>query len=227
MKIAVVGTQCVGKSTYIKDFLKKWPMYTTPEKSYRDVVREKNLPHSSNSNEETQTLILNFLVDQAIEYSKNDNVILDRCVLDVLAYSSWLNMKGKISDDFLDAQRIIIRETLKLYDVLFFLPITKVSPVELTDNGFRNTDPIYREEIDFIFKAFQESYHKGDGRVFPKDDTPAIIEIYGNPEERIAMTSFYVMEDGKGYGEDQSLLNEILPASEQTLRDIQKDMGHL
>jgi predicted ATPase len=227
MKIAVIGTQCVGKSTYIKDFLKKWTMYTTPEKSYRDVVKEKNLPHSSNSNEETQNLILNFLVDQAIEYSKSDNVILDRCVLDVLAYSSWLNMKGKISDEFLDQQRIIIRETLKLYDVLFFLPMTKVSPVDLTDNGFRNTDPIYREEIDFIFKAFQESYHKGDGRVFPKDDTPAIIEIFGSPEERIKMTEFYVMEDGKGYGEDQSLLNEILPASEQTLRDIQKDMGHL
>jgi hypothetical protein len=227
MKIAVIGTQCVGKSTYIKDFLKKWTMYTTPEKSYRDAVKEKNLPHSSNSNEETQNLILNFLVDQAIEYSKSDNVILDRCVLDVLAYSSWLNMKGKISDEFLDQQRIIIRETLKLYDVLFFLPMTKVSPVDLTDNGFRNTDPIYREEIDFIFKAFQESYHKGDGRVFPKDDTPAIIEIFGSPEERIKMTEFYVMEDGKGYGEDQSLLNEILPATEQTLRDIQKDMGHL
>jgi hypothetical protein len=136
-------------------------------------------------------------------------------------------MKGKISDEFLDQQRIIIRETLKLYDVLFFLPMTKVSPVDLTDNGFRSTDPIYREEIDFIFKAFQESYHKGDGRVFPKDDTPAIIEIFGSPEERIKMTEFYVMEDGKGYGEDQSLLNEILPASEQTLRDIQKDMGHL
>jgi predicted ATPase len=227
MKIAVVGTQCVGKSTYIKDFLKKWPMYKTPEKSYRDIIKEKNLPHSSKSNEETQNLILNFLVDQAIEFSKKDNVILDRCVIDVLAYSSWLNLNDKLSDKVLDQQRIIVRETLKLYDILFFLPITKVSPVELKDNGFRDVDPIYREEIDTVFKAFQESYHRGDGRVFPKDDTPAFIEIYGNPEERIAITEFYIMEDGKGYGENQSLLNEILPASEQTLKDIQKDMGHL
>lgn len=227
MKIAIIGTQCVGKSTFIKDFLKKWPMYTTPKKSYRDLIKEKNLLHSSNSTVETQNLILNFLTDQVIEYSKKDNVILDRSVLDVLAYSSWLNLKGKMSDEILDQQRIIIRETLKLYDILLFLPLTKFSPIELEDDGFRNTDPVYREEIDVIFKAFQESYHKGDGRIFPKDDTPPIIEIYGNPEERIAMTSFYIMEDGKAYGEEQSLLNEILPATEQTLKDIQKDMGHL
>ena len=132
-----------------------------------------------------------------------------------------------MSDKLLDQQRILVRESLRLYDILFFLPITKVSPVDIKDDGFRDVDPIFREEIDFIFKAFQETYHKGDGRIFPKDDSPAVIEIYGNPEERIAMTKFYITEDGKGYGEDQSLLNEILPASEQTLKDIQKDMGHL
>jgi predicted ATPase len=227
MKIAVIGTQCVGKSTYIKDFLKKWPMYKTPEKSYRDILKEKNLPHSSNGTADTQVVILDFLIDQVTQYSKEDNVIFDRSVLDCLAYSSWLNLKGKLSDELLDQQRILVRESLRLYDVLFFLPITKVSPVDVKDDGFRDVDPIFREEIDFIFKAFQETYHKGDGRIFPKDDSPAVIEIFGNPEERIAMTGFYIMEDGKGYGEDQSLLNEILPASEQTLKDIQKDMGHL
>ena len=41
------------------------------------------------------------------------------------------------------------------------------------------------------------------------------------------MTQLYITEDGKGFGDEQSLLNEILPATEQTLRDIQKDMGHL
>ena len=227
MKIAIIGTQCVGKSTYIKDFLKKWLMYKTPEKSYREMLKEKNLPHSTNATEESQIAILNFLIDQVTEYSKEENVILDRSVLDCLAYSSWLNLKGRLSDKLLDQQRILVRESLRLYDILFFLPITKVSPVDIKDDGFRDVDPIFREEIDFIFKAFQETYHKGDGRIFPKDDSPAVIEIYGNPEERIAMTKFYITEDGKGYGEDQSLLNEILPASEQTLKDIQKDMGHL
>ena len=177
MKIAVSGSTNMGKSTYIKDFLKKWPMYKTPEKSYRDLLKEKNLSHSKNSSEDTQKIILDFLVDQAIESSKDDFIITDRCVLDVLAYSAWLNLHEKASDDFVDQQRIIVRETLKLYDIIFFIPLTKVSTIPMENNGFREIDETYREEIDNIFKAFGQSYHSGDGRIFPKDDSPALIEI--------------------------------------------------
>ena len=213
MKICCIGTQNVGKTTYIKDFLKKWPMYSTPKTSYRDLIKDKNLKHSKDSNEETQTLILNFLIDQAIEFSKKDNVILDRCVLDVLAYSTWLNLNGKVSDNFLDQQRITIRETLKLYDILFFMPLTKLNPVEIENDGFRETDLDFREEIDTIFKVFSESYNRGDGRVFPTTDSPALIEIFGSPEQRIILTGLYITENGKAFGEDESLISEIAPAT--------------
>ena len=72
MKISIVGTSCMGKSTYIKDFLKEWPMYKTPEKTYRDVIKEKGLVINELGNEESQRIILNVLVDQAIEYSKEE-----------------------------------------------------------------------------------------------------------------------------------------------------------
>ena len=224
MKIAVIGTQNTGKTTYINDFLKKWSMYKTPDKTYRELIKNKNLPHSKEGTEESQTEILNCIVDQAIEFSKDENIILDRCVLDVLAYSTWLCLNGKVSDKFLDQQRIIVRETLKLYDILFFIPLTKAAKIEIEDNGTREVDPIYREEIDNIFKVFQESYHRGDGRVFPKDDTPAIIEIFGNPQERIKLTELYLKEDGKGYGEGESLLDKIIPASENDLKNIESNM---
>jgi|APGre2960657404_1045060.scaffolds.fasta_scaffold15864_3 hypothetical protein len=213
MKIGIIGTSCVGKTTYVNDFLKKWPMYETPQNSYREKLKELNLPHSKQSNEETQTLILNCLIDQLIESSKKDFVIFDRSVVDVLAYSTWLNLYEKVSDKFLDQQRITIRETLKLYDVLFFIPLTKVAPVNIEDNGFREVDPTYRQEIDTIFKVFNDSYAKGDGRVFPAEDCPAVIEIFGSPEERIKLTELYIMEDGKCYGEDQSLIPDIIPAT--------------
>lgn len=210
MKIAVIGTQCVGKSTYIKDFLTKWPMYETPQKSYRELLKEKNLAHSENSNEETQEFILNFLVDQASEYSKKDNVILDRSTLDCLTYTTWLHLKGLVSEEFLDKQRVIVRESLKLYDILFFLPLTKLSPVDIKDDGFRSINLEFREEIDNIFKVFEQCYHKGDGRLFPSGDSPAIIEIFGTPEERIKMTEFYITETGGCYGEEQSLITDII-----------------
>jgi predicted ATPase len=206
MKIAVSGTQCVGKSTFIKDFLKTWTMYETPKESYRDLIKEKNLPHSSKGTEETQRIILDFLIDQCQKYSKDDNVIFDRCVLDNLAYSSWLNLNGQVSDKFLDESRIIIRETLSMFDIIFFLPLTKVAPVNLVDDGLRDTDNVFREEVDNIFKVFQQSYLQGDGRVFPKGDSPPVIDIYGNPEERIMLTSLYVNKEGKHYGEEESLI---------------------
>jgi len=209
MKIAVIGTQCVGKSTYIQDFLAKWPMYKTPEKTYRDLVKENNIPLNKEGSEESQRQILDFLAEQATQYSKNDFVIFDRCVLDNLAYSSWLHLNGLVSEKFLDTSRILVRETLRLYDILFFLPLTKASPVEIVADGIRDTDPVYREEIDNIFKVFNQSYLQGDGRIFPKGDSAAFIEIFGTREQRIALTTMYVQENGKQFGEEQSLISDI------------------
>jgi hypothetical protein len=208
----------MGKSTYIQDFLKEWPMYKTPEKTYRDVIKEKGLVINEAGSEESQKIILDALVDQAIEYSKEDNVILDRCVLDNLAYTSWLNLNDKVSDKFLDESRLIVRETLKLYDILFFFPVSKFNNVPLEQDGLRSTDPQYREEIDMLFKAFQQSYLSGDGRVFPSSECPAFIELYGSREERIKLTSLYIDKDGKPYGDDQSLMSDIaMPPEKQII----------
>jgi GTPase SAR1 family protein len=220
MKIAVIGTQNVGKTTYVNDFLIKWPMYKKPETTYRDMIKQKNLPHSKEGTEETQTFILNCLTDEVINSSKDDFVIFDRSVLDVLAYSTWLCLNGKVSEKFLDQQRLLIKETLKLYDILLFIPLTKVANIEIVDNGVREIDPLYREEIDNIFKVFEKCYHDGDGRVFPKDDTPPVIEIFGTPEQRIKLTEFYIREDGKAYGEDESLISDIVPATTEDLKAL-------
>ena len=209
MKIAISGTACTGKTTYINDFLKKWSMYETSSSTYREVLKEKNLPHSSNGTEESQKLILNYLVDQAIECSKKDYVILDRCVLDNFVYTSWLFLNGKVSEKFLEECRTLTRETLKLYDIIFFIPLTKVAPVKLIEDSLRDPDPVYRAEIDNIFKAYMGSYLKSDGKVFPSEDCPAVIEIFGNPQERIKLTELYLTKEGKPFGEDESLISDI------------------
>lgn len=207
MKIAVCGTSCIGKTTYIQDFLQTWKNYKNPEKTYRNSV-DKELLNKSGT-EESQKFILNALVDQAIEFSKKDNVIFDRCVLDNLVYTTWLYLNDKVSEKFLDETRVIVRETLKLYDILFFIPITKVAPVEISEKETRETDSVYREEIDNIFKSFISSYHKSEGKIFPSEDCPAVIDIFGSPIERIKVTQLYLTENGTPYGEDQSLITGI------------------
>lgn len=213
MRISITGTHSTGKTTYVSDFLKKWSMYETPPNSYRELIKNKNIPHSKNGTEESQKQILDYLIDQAIENSKKEFIISDRCVLDNLAYTSWLNLNGKVSDKFLEQTRTLTKETLKLYDVIFFVPLTKVAEVKLEENSIRETDPVYREEIDHIFKAFYQSYTKGDGRVFPVDDSPAMIEIYGDRETRIKMTELYIKENGKPFADEESLISDIVPAS--------------
>jgi predicted ATPase len=58
MRISISGCAGSGKSTLLKAFLNRWPMYSTPLKTYRDVIKENNLSHSSNTNDETQLTIL-------------------------------------------------------------------------------------------------------------------------------------------------------------------------
>ena len=53
MRIAVTGTACVGKSTFVNDFLNNWSdIYSKPESSYRDMLKEKKLEHSKQTNKE-------------------------------------------------------------------------------------------------------------------------------------------------------------------------------
>ena len=210
MKIAVSGTSCTGKSTYIQDFLNTWKNYKTPDSTYRNLLKNNSLPHSTEGTEESQKQILNSLVDQAVDFSKKENIIFDRCVLDNLVYTSWLFLNDKVSEKFLDETRILTRETLKLFDIIFFIPLTKVSPIEINEKETRETDPIYRQEIDNIFKSYIASYHKGDGKIFPSEDCPAVIEIFGSREERIKMTELYLTNEGTPYGEDQSLLTNLI-----------------
>ena len=54
MRIAFSGTGNSGKSTMVKSFLHTWQQYETPEKTYRDILEEENLTHSTETSIETQ-----------------------------------------------------------------------------------------------------------------------------------------------------------------------------
>lgn len=210
MRISISSTSCQGKTTYIQDFLKTWTNYKTPDKTYRDLMLKENLPHSKNGTEESQKIILDFLVKESVANSNETNIIFDRCPLDNLAYTSWLYLNDRVSETFLDKTRLAVRESLRNFDVIFFVPIVKGYEIPIVEDVLRETDPVYREEIDNLFKTFQKSYHQGDGRIFPQNDSPAMIEIFGNREQRIQMTKLYIDENGSPHGEDKSLLSEII-----------------
>lgn len=210
MRISVSGTANLGKSTLIKDFLNNWPLYKTPSDDYRKVLKEKNYPHSKKCNKEGQWAIINHMIDEMQKYTKDDKVIFDRCPWDVLVYSLWsCEMDASdIDENFIAGLIPLVKESLKYLDLIFFIPMTKHSPVPIVDDGFRETDPQYIAEIDNIFKAlFYEYQHNlGTTPFFASDDSPAIIEIFGDRSQRIALIGQYLDANGNVIGEEQDTI---------------------
>lgn len=199
MRIAISGTACQGKTTLIKDFLEQWPSYTTPKKTYRDIIKENDLEHSSKTNKKTQKKILDFMIKEQKKYRSSDNVIFDRCPLDNLVYSMWATEQPELDIDEAFVQECIpiVRESFRDLDIIFFTPITKVAPVELTEDDLRDTNLKVIEEVDNIFKAMHREYMNNDSSVFfIKDDKPGIIEVFGSQRERIQILKLYIDAEG-------------------------------
>ena len=82
MRLSLTGAANTGKTSLLQSFLHTWKTYKTPEKTYRDIIEEKQLEHSSKTTTETQTEILNFMsgnqniarYHQAVRSSKSFSV---------------------------------------------------------------------------------------------------------------------------------------------------------
>ena len=234
MRIAISGTACQGKSTLVKDFLDLWPSYKTPEKTYRNVLQENNLSHSSKTNKETQRKILDFMIEEQQKYRSSDNVIFDRCPLDNLVYSMWAceQNNSDIDEEFVSSCIPLVRESFRNLDIIFFIPITKVAAVETVEDGIRDTDQKIIEEVDHIFKAVHRDHeHNPKTNIFVVDDKPAIIEVFGDRRERIEIIKLYIDAEGDAMSPgdilDESMI-ESIKALEGTWEDADpEEFSHI
>jgi len=211
MRIAFSGTGNSGKSTLVKSFLYTWENYTSPEKSYRDILKEENLSHSSNTTTDTQEKILNFFIDQVQEYDKTSKVVFDRCPLDNIAYTMWCHDK-EIKDfdkKFVTEQIALMRESLRFLDIIFLCRFDEKQAIE--DDGFRDTDKDFIKEVDNIFYSLYRQYTENPESdiFFPKGDSPCIIELPHDGQQRIDIVHEYVTPEGEMYGDETSIFNDI------------------
>ena len=216
MRIAISGTACQGKTTLLKDFLEQWPSYKTTKKTYRDIIKDNTLEHSSKTNKKTQWEILNFMIEELQKTRKGDKIIFDRCPLDNLVYSMWSEEKknSDIDEKFIKKCIPLVRESLRYLDIIFFTPITKVSSIELEEDDLRDTNPQYIEEIDYVFKAVHRDHqHNPKTSFFISDDKPAMIEVFGKRRERVEIIKLYLDGEGDIYEPgnliDEDILQEI------------------
>jgi len=213
MRIAVVGAQCVGKTTLVDTFKSYWPMYKSPEKTYRDLVKEKNLTLNENGSMSSQIIIRDALADLAMSNAGKTETIHDRCILDNLVYTFWLAERNKFLekegeiDDFITQSILITKECLKFYDIILWLPINPNIPIEESEN--RSSDETFREEINNIFYGVHETYKKNAGVIFDKEDQPAFIVLEGDLEQKISHIKEYIGNDGKLIETTTSVLGDL------------------
>jgi len=150
MRLAVIGPQNTGKTTFVKDFIKAFPHYKTPKETYRDVVKKHKLKINQETSEESQREIRDFLYRQ-IKSTQGENVIFDRSLLDNYIYTLAKYREGKIRKSFLDETKNIMLVSLRHIDRLILIPTA--AGIELVDDTLRDTDKLY---IDHINKLFLE-----------------------------------------------------------------------
>ena len=139
MKIGFCGTMSVGKTTLVNELAKlpEFKDYTfrTERSKY---LMDMGIPLNTDSTLKGQLV---FAAERASELLC-DKIITDRTVIDVMAFSALSNsMSGNESFHLNSALGHLIND----YDYLFY-----VSPVgvKMEDNGVRETDLRYRDNIN-------------------------------------------------------------------------------
>jgi predicted ATPase len=208
MRIAIAGAANTGKTTLVKNFLNRWPMYRSPIKSYRDIIKELNLPHSSNTGDITQLAILNWMTEEQEKYPKGSYVIYDRCPLDNLVYTLLANEKEKVTDETAALTIEITKRSLKNIDIIFLL---RYDPdIKIVDDNLRDTDLGYIKDTDKMFGGLFEQYsdHLEDSPFFEKEDCPALIEVVGKTvDERLSWISEFIDPMGNLIETESSILS--------------------
>lgn len=220
MVIAVCGAQNTGKSTFIKDFLAKYPMYSTPTMSYRDLLKSENLPSSSKTTVDTQNKIREFMDTQNSFMKRGeDNIILDRCHIDWFVYSLWayFNKTEGFDDAYILNAIEVTKHAMRNVDMVLYIP-RAYDRIKLVDDGIRDIDESYVDAIDQIFsRIFNEFRYSGKCDIFADGDSPGVIEIFGSREQRLAIAGLYVEEStGNIIVDEKSVL------SDESLTDMEK-----
>ncbi len=148
MRLAVIGPQNTGKTTFIKDFVEAFPHYVTPTETYRDIVHKNKLKINQETGEQSQLAIRDFIFNQ-IKNFQGENVIFDRSLLDNYVYSLAQYNQGKMKKRFMDETKKMMYQSLTHVDRLIFIPTAAV--VGLVDDKLRDIDRNYIDNINKLF----------------------------------------------------------------------------
>lgn len=160
-RIALVGASSTGKTTVYELLKNKLPKYEFINESTRTVA-SYGFPINEYGSDATQLAISSFHLEALL---KPYNLVLDRCYMDVLVYSCFMEIdKGTLA---------FIQDTWDRlkgeYTHYVYFPIE----FESVDDGVRSVNEDWRKKIDEKFKSELDNTGK------------AYLTITGSPMQRV------------------------------------------
>lgn len=185
MKILLVGASSTGKTTILNMMDSKYNKIT---EVVRRLVKDKGIDINEHGSIETQKLIFDTYVN---ELSNNDNYVSDRCLIDVLGYTTTNYTRMDETDPL---KNDMLTELGREYDAMFewFAENKDVKiiyfPIEFdsVDDGVRSTDEQYRKETDENMKLLVGCVKEVLGYDY--------LTVHGTPEERLKQINEYIDE---------------------------------
>jgi predicted ATPase len=160
MKIAIFGAHKVGKTTLAEDLLDHLPGYTLMKEPYYE-LEESGYLFSEIPDADDFIAQFDYSVNQIEECP--DNVIFDRCPLDILAYIHAVDKNRNIESLF-----ETMREVLSAIDLLVFVPIEEPDFVSCQQSDL----PKLRDKVNDILVDWMD------------DLGIDVIEVNGSVSER-------------------------------------------
>ena len=143
MKIALIGTHGVGKTTLCFEVAARIKRRGFDLELVREVARRCPLPINEETTAEAQAWILHTQVAEELAASaRHEVVIADRSVLDNYCYMVHASCGSTLWESFLD-------HWLPTYDFLIHVPLWSRPSYD----GVRAVDPRFQREIDDILQG--------------------------------------------------------------------------
>ena len=148
-RIALVGASSTGKTTVYELLKNKLPKYEFINESTR-TVGSYGFPINESGTSETQLAISSFHLEALL---KPGNVVLDRCYMDLLVYSNFMDKISKEAHNYIEDTWNRVKNEYTHY---IYFPIEFKS----VDDGVRSVNEEWREKIDKEFQLLLEGVRK-------------------------------------------------------------------
>jgi GTPase SAR1 family protein len=165
MKIGLCGTMSVGKTTLINHLIKDNHFIDYNKATERSkYLNSLGIPLNTDSTLEGQFI---FLAERATELLQTD-ILTDRTIWDVCAFTALAKSINNSDKYNFEKAAMSLKDK---YDLVVYV---KPDGVEIEDNGIRETDATYRDEIDYQIRNLLSLYP-------PKN----LLTISGSIENRV------------------------------------------